>query len=191
MSMANKVLLLLITVLLTPKLTSSGYLVTYWGQNGYEGTLSEACQSGLYNILIISFLDVFGNSQTPQLNLAGHCDPSSGTCTGITEDIQTCHSMSIPVLLSIGGGVGSYGLSSTSDASNVAEYLWNNYLGGQSSSRPLGSAILDGIDLDIEGGSGANYYGTGVVYDAMTSPMVSNENTKSNPSNRWSISTAH
>jgi chitinase len=32
-------------------------------------------------------------------------------------------------------------------------YLWNNYLGGTSSSRPLGDAVLDGIDFDIELGS--------------------------------------
>ncbi|MCI77189.1 hevamine-A-like, partial [Trifolium medium] len=35
----------------------------------------------------------------------------------------------------------------------VATYLWNNFLGGQSSSRPLGPAVLDGIDFDIEGGT--------------------------------------
>ncbi|GMN73628.1 hypothetical protein TIFTF001_052209 [Ficus carica] len=35
----------------------------------------------------------------------------------------------------------------------VAEYLWNNFLGGQSYSRPLGDAVLDGIDFDIEGGT--------------------------------------
>jgi chitinase len=29
-----------------------------------------------------------------------------------------------------------------------------NFLGGQSSSRPLGDATLDGVDFDIETGSG-------------------------------------
>ncbi|GKU96746.1 hypothetical protein SLEP1_g9948 [Rubroshorea leprosula] len=37
------------------------------------------------------------------------------------------------------------------DATQVAKYLWNNFLGGKSSSCPLGDAILDGIDFDIEG----------------------------------------
>ncbi|KAL0289623.1 UNVERIFIED_CONTAM: Hevamine-A [Sesamum angustifolium] len=32
-------------------------------------------------------------------------------------------------------------------------YLWDNFLGGKSSSRPLGDAVLDGIDFDIEGGT--------------------------------------
>lgn len=53
-------------------------------------------------------------------------------------------------MLSIGGGVGSYSLSSKEDAKNVSLYLWNNFLGGQSSTRPLGKAKLDGIDFDIE-----------------------------------------
>jgi chitinase len=33
---------------------------------------------------------------------------------------------------------------------SVADYLWNNFLGGESDSRPLGDAVLDGIDFDIE-----------------------------------------
>ena len=31
----------------------------------------------------------------------------------------------------------------------VAQYLWDNYLGGTSANRPLGSAFLDGINFDI------------------------------------------
>ena len=54
-------------------------------------------------------------------------------------------------MLSIGGHNGSCSLSSTDDARQVATYLWNNFLEGQSSSRPLGAAVLDGIDFDIEG----------------------------------------
>ncbi|KAG6663602.1 hypothetical protein CIPAW_02G036700 [Carya illinoinensis] len=51
------------------------------------------------------------------------------------------------------GNEGSYTLTSTNDAQQVATYLWNNFLGGQSSSRPLGDAVLDGIDFDIEEGT--------------------------------------
>ena len=35
----------------------------------------------------------------------------------------------------------------------VAKYLWNNFLGGRSDSRPLGDAVLDGIDVYIEAGT--------------------------------------
>ncbi|XWS46170.1 hypothetical protein CRYUN_Cryun14cG0041000 [Craigia yunnanensis] len=55
-------------------------------------------------------------------------------------------------MLSIGGGNGDYSLSSADDARSVAQYLWDNFLGGKSNSRPLGNAVLDGIDFDIEGG---------------------------------------
>ena len=56
-------------------------------------------------------------------------------------------------MLSIGGGAGSFYLTSKEDAKQVATYL-----GGHSSSRPLGSAVLDGIDFDIEGGTN-QYWG--------------------------------
>ncbi|KAK4848594.1 hypothetical protein QYF36_014888 [Acer negundo] len=55
-------------------------------------------------------------------------------------------------MLSIGSVDGSYSLSSADDARSVADYLWNSFLGGQSNSRPLGDAVLDGIDFDIEQG---------------------------------------
>ncbi|KAK6267297.1 hypothetical protein QUC31_018134 [Theobroma cacao] len=39
----------------------------------------------------------------------------------------------------------------------LTDYLWNNYLGGNSTDRPLGDAVLDGIDFDVEGGSPSHY----------------------------------
>lgn len=59
-------------------------------------------------------------------------------------------------MLSIGGGAGSFYLTSKEDAKQAATYLWNNFLGGHSSSRPLGPAVLDGIDFDI-GGTNQNW----------------------------------
>lgn len=35
--------------------------------------------------------------------------------------------------------------------------MWDNFLGGQSNSRPLGDAVLDGIDFDIEGGTSQHW----------------------------------
>ena len=57
-------------------------------------------------------------------------------------------------MLSIGAAASSYILISSKDARQVATYLWNNFLGGNSSSHPLGPAVLDGIGFDIEGGTG-------------------------------------
>ncbi|KAJ3695179.1 hypothetical protein LUZ60_000556 [Juncus effusus] len=151
--------LILIPLLLTLLAASAhaGSIAVYWGQNGNEGTLKSACDTGNYAYVLLSFLSTFGNGQTPVLNLAGHCNPSSGGCKSLTSDIKACQAKGIKVLLSIGGGAGSYTLSSASDAQNVAQYLWNNYLGGSSSNRPLGSAVLDGIDFDIEIGGTSNY----------------------------------
>ncbi|KAF9595711.1 hypothetical protein IFM89_003453 [Coptis chinensis] len=133
--------------------TKAGGISIYWGQNGNEGTLAETCGTGNYDFVNIAFLATFGNGQPPMINLAGHCDPYSNGCTSLSGDIKTCQSNGIKVILSIGGASGSYSLASSDDARQVATYLWNNFLGGQSSSRPLGDAVLDGIDFDIEGGS--------------------------------------
>lgn len=63
------------------------------------------------------------------------------------------------MILSIGGAVGNYGFSSDADAANVAQYIWDAFLGGSSATvtRPLGATPLDGVDLDIEGGAAAGY----------------------------------
>ncbi|CAB4301966.1 unnamed protein product [Prunus armeniaca] len=132
---------------------NAGGIAIYWGQNGNEGTLAETCASGNYQFVNIAFLSSFGNGQTPVINLAGHCDPSTDECTKLSPQIKSCQAKGIKVILSIGGGAGSYSLTSADDARQVATYLWNNFLGGHSSSRPLGAAVLDGIDFDIEGGT--------------------------------------
>uniref|UniRef100_A0A7N2RAB1 chitinase n=1 Tax=Quercus lobata TaxID=97700 RepID=A0A7N2RAB1_QUELO len=133
--------------------SQAGGIAVYWGQSGYEGTLTETCATGKYSHIIISFLNHFGNGRTPEISLAGHCNPASNGCTMVSPCIRYCQSRGIKVILSIGGGIGSYSLASSMDAKNVADYVWNNFLDGQSPSRPLGNAILDGIDFDIELGS--------------------------------------
>lgn len=114
----------------------AGSIAVYWGQNDGESSLSDTCASGNYKFVVIAFVYKFGKGQTPELNLAGHCDPSSGGCKCLSKDIRSCQRRGVKVLLSIGGADGSYGLASERDAREVAEYLWNNYLGGNSSSRP-------------------------------------------------------
>ena len=32
----------------------------------------------------------------------------------------------------------------------TADQIWNVYLGGSASNRPFGTAVLDGVDLDVE-----------------------------------------
>ena len=135
----------------------AGSISIYWGQNEGEGSLADTCATGNYKFVNIAFLAAFGNGQPPVFNLAGHCDPTNGGCASQSADIKSCQSRGVKVMLSIGGGAGSYYLNSSADARNVAAYLWDAFLGGgQSSSttpRPLGDAVLDGIDFDIEGGT--------------------------------------
>jgi hypothetical protein len=96
--------------------SQAGIITVYWGQNGYEGTLAEACATGYYGIVNIAFLYKFGGGQTPMINLAGHCDPTNMGCVGISSDIKSCQNQGIKVMLSIGGGAGNYTLSSADDA---------------------------------------------------------------------------
>ena len=91
------------------------------------------------------------------MDLAGHCSAQSNQCQGISSDIRNCQNRNVKVLLSIGGETDTYSSSSADEARNVANYIWNNFLGGNSGSRPLGDAVLDGIDFDIEKGGG-DYY---------------------------------
>ncbi|MBA0816591.1 hypothetical protein Gohar_001238, partial [Gossypium harknessii] len=139
-------------MMLLSGIDASGIAI-YWGQNGNEDTLAETCATGNYDFVNIAFLPIFGNGQTPMINVAGHCDPYTNGCTGLSSDIKSCQAKGIKVMLSLGGGAGSYYLTSSKDARQVATYLWNNFLGGQSASRPFGDAALDGIDFDIEGGT--------------------------------------
>ncbi|KAK7271909.1 hypothetical protein RJT34_28179 [Clitoria ternatea] len=152
---ASLALLLTFVVLLVLDTSEaqSDDIAIYWGQNDNEGTLTETCATGKYSYVIIAFLNKFGNGQTPEINLASHCDPASNGCTTLSKDIRNCQMQGIKVLLSIGGADGDYRLASSSDAKIVSDYLWNNFLGGTattSSSRPFGDAVLDGIDFDIE-----------------------------------------
>ncbi|KAI3783048.1 hypothetical protein L2E82_13110 [Cichorium intybus] len=153
LNMAYQLALFSSMILLLALGTNAGGIAIYWGQNGGEGTLAETCSTGNYHFVNLAFLPTFGNGQTPIINLAGHCDPYSNGCTKLSSDIKSCQAKGIKVMLSIGGGAGSYYLTSAADAKQVATYLWNNFLGGKSSTRPLGEAVLDGIDFDIEGGT--------------------------------------
>lgn len=70
-------------------------------------------------------------------------------CSFLASDIQTCQSKGKIVTLSLGGATGAAGFSSDAQASSFADTLWNLYLGGSSSTRPFGSAVLDGYDFFV------------------------------------------
>ncbi|KAI8336186.1 glycoside hydrolase superfamily [Chlamydoabsidia padenii] len=155
-------------------------LAVYWGQNSYgaanisdrskwQQSIRQYCQDSTIDIIPMGFVtQFFGTDDLPTINLANICNnvdngTFSGTslidCSSISSDIQFCQSQGKAVTLSLGGATGGAGFQSDKQASGFADTIWNLFLGGSSSTRPFGEAVLDGVDLDIEGG-GSNYYNT-------------------------------
>jgi len=153
-------------------------LAVYWGQNSYGATHSNVadwqqrlafyCGSdSVINAFPVAFLNVFfGTGGVPSINLANTCNPTDnatfpGTdlpnCSALASDIETCQSAGKIITISLGGATGSNQFSSDSQAESFADTIWNLFLGGSSSTRPFGNAVLDGVDLDIESGTGASY----------------------------------
>ncbi|KAJ9681328.1 hypothetical protein PVL29_020287 [Vitis rotundifolia] len=132
--------ILSLVILILAQGSEAGGIAIYWGQNGNEGTLAETCATGNYDFVNLAFLSTFGNGRTPMINLAGHYEFGTLPNT-VIHTVMACQARGIKVMLSLGGGVVSYSLASKEDARQVATYLWNNFLGGHSSSRPLGPAV--------------------------------------------------
>ncbi|THH12934.1 hypothetical protein EW146_g7227 [Bondarzewia mesenterica] len=121
-------------------------VAVYWGQNSYGATHSDTanfqktisfyCEDDAIDVIPIAFLNTFfGTGGLPSMNLA------NGKI----------------VTLSLGGATGGVGFTDDSEAESFAETIWDLYLGGSSSTRPFGGAVLDGVDLDIESGSSTGY----------------------------------
>ncbi|XP_027155718.1 acidic endochitinase-like [Coffea eugenioides] len=156
MALSLQPLFLAITFLLMASLIGSSEAVrisTYWGQDATEGSLKELCTEGTVRYVKapvqyvnIAFLRNIGGGRTPELSLR-HCN--STTCPLLSSEIELCQSLGIQVLISLAGAPN---LSSTAEAYEVASYIWDNFLGGSSSSRPLGEAVLNGVDYHIHSG---------------------------------------
>lgn len=106
--MVNQALttLLLLSFLMSSffKSSNAGEIGIYWGQNSDEGDLAGTCATGNYKYVNIASLITYGRRQTPFLNLAGHCNPSDGSCTSLSSQIEACQAKGIKVLLSLSGG---------------------------------------------------------------------------------------
>ncbi|OEL32018.1 Shikimate O-hydroxycinnamoyltransferase [Dichanthelium oligosanthes] len=153
-------LVLLLSLLAVGSLAAGpGNIAVFWGRNKDEGTLREACDTGTYNTVLISFLTGFGGGYggAYTLDLSGH------PLAGVGDDIKHCQSKGILVLLSIGGPAGgatSYSLPSPQSAKDLADYLWDAYLGGSRPgvARPFGDAAVDGVDFYVDQGGAAGHY---------------------------------
>ncbi|KAJ2889719.1 Chitinase 1, partial [Coemansia aciculifera] len=134
---------------------------SYYGQNSARNqkTLGEYCSSSTEDVIVLAFMNGFPNIL---LNFANACeDTFEGTgllhCPKIAADIKYCQSKGKVVILSMGGASGAYGFSSDSQAAQFADTMWNMFFKGTAAQRPFDDAVLDGIDLDIEGGSNSGY----------------------------------
>ncbi|KAJ2656454.1 Chitinase 2 [Coemansia sp. RSA 1200] len=147
-------------------------LVVYWGQNSHGVTsggenqlpLDEYCDKDAGDVLVLSFLSEFNADglHPPGLNLASSClttfeNSTLLHCPNVGRAIAKCQKKGKAVLLSLGGATGAYGFSDDTQAERYADEIWNMFLGGNSQTRPFDDAVLDGIDLDIEGGSSVGY----------------------------------
>ncbi|KAJ1805396.1 Chitinase 2, partial [Coemansia sp. RSA 2598] len=137
--------------------------VSYYGQNsaGNQKTLGEYCKDSTEDLIVLAFMNGFPNII---LNFANACEttfPGSTVlhCPNIAQDIKYCQSQGKAVILSMGGASGAYGFSSDSQGAQFADTVWNMFFKGSSDQRPFDDAVLDGIDLDIEGGGGTGYVG--------------------------------
>jgi len=171
MATFNSLICFLLACVFFFETVASYQMVGYWGQQSVndELPLASYCTDSTYDVIVIGFVFEFPfddrNTQFPALNLADHCgDSFSGlpnllSCPQIGQDIVTCQNAGKKILISLGGGEGTYGFSSDAQAQTFATVIWNMFLGGSSNSvpRPFGSAILDGVDLDIEGGRTTGY----------------------------------
>ncbi|ORX70227.1 glycoside hydrolase, partial [Linderina pennispora] len=135
--------------------------VSYYGQNsaGSQKSLGTYCQDATEDVIVLSFMNSFPNVL---LNFANACEttfPGSTLlhCPSMAADIKYCQSQGKAVVLSMGGASGAYGFSSDSEAAAFADTVWNKFFKGTDSQRPFDDAVLDGIDLDIEGGSTYGY----------------------------------
>ncbi|KUL81789.1 hypothetical protein ZTR_09339 [Talaromyces verruculosus] len=146
----------------------SGEVVVYWGQNAAAASenndLSTYCaaSSGI-DIIVLTFLYEYGNSiMIPSGVIGQDCSirtSGEGTnCDSLASQISTCQSNGVKVILSLGGAVGSYSLTSQAEAETIGQNLWDAYgnTSGGSVPRPFGSVFVNGWDFDIEAKSEPN-----------------------------------
>jgi len=130
----------------------------------------EFCNNYNYDTIVLSFLHVFfdaGNKDNmPGMNFAFHCEkgvdadhPSLLRCPKIEAGIKACQAKGKTVLMSLGGASGAAGFRNDEQGKLFAYRIYHLLLEGTDlqSIRPFGTAILDGIDLDIEGGPPTGY----------------------------------
>ncbi|KAF5377576.1 hypothetical protein D9615_005149 [Tricholomella constricta] len=129
--------------------------------------MSFYCDDDTIDVIPMAFLYIFrGKGGLPLIDFSNICGLGSGRkfagsdltdCSFLESDIRKCQAKGKIVTISLGGATSEVGFSSEAQAEAFGQLLWDMFLGGKGSIRPLGNVALDGIDLDIEKGSSAHY----------------------------------
>ncbi|KAG2119368.1 glycoside hydrolase family 18 protein [Suillus clintonianus] len=175
----SSAMLMITSTVVAFDIQSNKNLAVYWGQNSYGAShpdytdhwqqrLAHYCKDSVIDTIHIAFLtEFYGEGDLPSINLSNTCNSGNsaefpGTqlldCSFIASDIEECQVAGKIITLSIGGATGgSVVFQNDIKATEYAQVIWDTFLGGTSSTRPFGTAVLDGIDMDIEGGSQTGY----------------------------------
>ena len=133
-----------------------------------EKALADICRENPhYEVIIIGFIIEFFSldnvDRTPRTNFSRHCNSMNAydadhrrlyRCDEIARGVNECQRLNKKVLLSLGGhaGPGGYDSPTTTRPAVRPDHL-GPVPGRPVDFRPFSTAIVDGIDLDIEGGS--------------------------------------
>ncbi|KAF2234108.1 glycoside hydrolase family 18 protein, partial [Viridothelium virens] len=161
-------------------------VAVYYGQTSSTaaGGLLTLCQDPSVDIIILAFVyTFFGPNNYPSASFGPGCSgsttsqaqsaPGLPSCPQLATEITQCQTIGKPVLLSLGGYIATTAFSSSAQATQFANTIWDLFGGGGNSSsssssssstnsdstalRPFGSVVVDGFDIDNEDHSTAYY----------------------------------
>ena len=143
----------------------NGRLTIYWGAEDDSTTLDDVCGDSSYSIVNLAFLNYFhSDGGYPSLAINGLDEPSDAQrkagATALKDGsplvpaIKKCQQSGKLVILSLGGAndYADVTLSDDSQGEQIADTLWNLFLGGTANKelRPFGDLKLDGVDLGMQ-----------------------------------------
>ena len=144
----------------TPPASDPGQLVVYWGANDAGTSLDDVCSDPAYGIVNLAFVNqFFAAGGYPEMAISGLFDSSpaqqAAGATGLKDGsslidaIKSCQSNGKLVMISLGGYLADVTLASDQQGQQMADLLWNLFLGGTEDCdlRPFGSVKLDGFNL--------------------------------------------
>lgn len=107
----------------------------------------------------------YGNGITiPSGTIGQSCSISASgepsQCDDLADAIKACQSNGVKIILSPGGAIGMYSLSSQGEAETIGQNLWDASGRTQNSCVPrlFGTTFVNGWDFDIEAARGNQYY---------------------------------